>query len=186
MKLPTWLEAVLAIALIVAAVSWYRAHDALRDALAQKDVLVHERADLQAQIDAAGKAELKANNALETERKKPATVQTVMKFIPMPGPIQYVPATPLEPAHIEITGDPQQNLDALQNFGIGCQECRNSLDARNTQYADLQKQLQLSDQNAKNWEKAARKGSGFWFRAREWGIRAGFAAGGYAAGRVMK
>lgn len=185
MKLPTWLEAVLAVGLCFALVSFWKSHEALRDALAQKDVLQHERNDLQAQIDSAGKAEQKANAALEIERKKPATVQTVTKYLPIPLPgkveVQEVAGTPM----LTVSGDPQANLNAIQDMELKCKECDNSLAARNEQNADLAKQLALSDQNAKNWQKAAQHGSGFWARAKEWGIRAGFAAGGYEAGKLM-
>lgn len=182
-KLPTWLEAVLGICLVLALWSWLSAHNALRDALAQKDVLMHEKADLQGRIEAAGKAEQAANQALEAERRKPATIQTVTKYIPLPGPIQ-IQQEQGKPPELVISGDAQKNLDALQNFGIECQECKNSLAARNSQFADLQKQLAISEQNAKNWEKAAHKGTGFWARSKEWGIRLAFAGGGYAAGRL--
>ena len=185
MKIPTWLEAALAIGLLLAGWSWFRAHDALRDALAQKDVLTHEKADLQSRIDASGKAEQKANQALDDLRRKPATVQTVTKLIPIPGPVE-IREVPGKAPEVVIGGDAQKTLDALQNFGIDCEKCKNSLLARDSQYADLQKQLQLSDQNGKNWEKAAHKGTGFWARTKEWGIRAGFAFGGYAAGKTMK
>jgi hypothetical protein len=185
MKLPTWLEIVLAVCVAIAAVSWFRSHEALRDALAQKDVLIHERADLQKQITDAGAAEQKANTALEAERAKPATVQTVTKLLPYPVPghvdIQPVNGTPT----LTISGDPQANLQAIQDNEIKCLECRNSLEARNAQFADLQKQLELSDKNAKNWQAAAQKDTGFWARAKEWGIRIGFAAGGYGAGRLL-
>jgi len=185
LKLPTWLEAVLVVALVVALFSFWRSHEALRDALAQQDVLKHEKADLQERIESAGKAEKAANALLEAERKKPATVNTVTKFIPLPGPVE-IRTDPGKPSELVIGGDPQKNLDALQNFGIECQECKNSLAARNSQFADLQKQLTLSEQNAENWKKAANKGSGFWARSKEWGIRVGFAAGGYAVARATK
>lgn len=188
MKIPTWLEAVLAVGLVLAGIAWFRAHDALRDALAQKDILQHERADLQGQIDSVGKAEQKANAALEVERKKPATIQKVTEYLPSPlpkGSQLAVQTAPDGKQEVVLKGDVQKNLDYVQGEELKCKECDNSLQARNAQFADLEKQLQLSDQNAKNWQKAAQRGSGFWQRAKEWGIRAGFAAGGFEAGRLM-
>ncbi len=171
---------------VIGARSWFLAHEALRDALAQKDVLQHEIGDLQKSIEAAGKAEQKAISDLETERRKPATVETVTKWLPYPLPgkidVQPVNGTPT----LTLSGDPDANLQAIQDMEIKCLECQTSLKTRDTQYADLRKQLTLAEQNAKNWEKAAGKGTGFWAKAREWGIRGGFALGGYAAGRAMK
>lgn len=187
MKVPTWLEAVLGVALILAGWSWFRSHEALRDALAQQDVLKQEKQDLQGRIEAAGKAEKAANQALEAERRKPATVETVTHYLPvtLPGKIEIVHDATGSPV-LAVSGDVQANLNAIQDMEIKCLECQNSLKARTDQYSDLQKQLAISEQNAENWKKAAGKGQGFWARTKEWGIRAGFAAGGYAAGRVMK
>lgn len=182
MKLPTWLEVILGVAVLLAGWSWLRAHEALRDALAQKDVLVEQMHDLQGRINAAGLAEQKANQQLEAARNKPATVQTVTQYIPLPGQIK-IQQDPGQPPQLVVVGDSQQNLNALQAFGIECQQCKNSLAARNQQYADLQKQLALSEQNAKNWEKAAGHKTGFWAHTKEWGIRLAFAGGGYIAGR---
>lgn len=186
-KLPTWLEAVLGICLVLALWSWLSAHNALRDALAQKDVLMHEKADLQGRIEAAGKAEQAANQALEAERSRPATVQTVTKFLPAPLPNGSeigIQTSPEGKPQLVVTGDPQANLNAIQDMEIKCLECTNSLAARNAQFADLQKQLTLSEQNAKNWEKSAGRKTGFWAHAKDWGIRLAFAGGGYAAGRL--
>jgi len=176
---------VLAVALAVLGfVSWLKSHDALRDALAQKDVLMQQKADLQERIDAAGKAELKAIADLETERKKPATVETVTKWLPYPIPgkidVQPVNGVPT----LTVSGDPAANLQAIQDMEIKCLECQTRLKSRDEQYSDLQKQLALSEQNAKNWERAAGHKTGFWAKAKDWGIRIGFAAGGYAAGRL--
>lgn len=171
---------------VVGFISWIRSHDALRDALAQKDVLQHEIGDYQAKIDAAGKAEKDALSSLEAERKKPATVATVTKWLPLPLPgkvdIQPVNGMPT----LTVSGDPQANLQAIQDMEIKCAECDASLKTRNAQYSDLQKQLELSKQNAANWEKAAGHKTGFWAKAQEWGIRIGFAGGGFLAGKVMK
>lgn len=189
MKLPTWLEAVLAIGLLVALVAFWNSHNALRDALAQKDVLQHEIGDLQGRITAAGKAEQAANQALEAERKKPATIQTVTKFLPAPLPQGSqigIQTSPEGKPQLVVTGDPQANLQAIQDMEIKCLECKTSLATRELQYADLQKQLELSEQNAKNWQKAAGKGTGFWERTKQWGIRIAFAGGGYALGKLGK
>jgi hypothetical protein len=194
MKIPTWLEIVLSVGLAIAAVSWFRSHEALRDALAQKDMIQHQTSDLQAQINAAGQSEKKALADLEDARNKPATVQTVTKYLPAPLPSgSAIEAVPQDASNFKVSsgdlvlhGDPQTNLNWVQGMELSCQECKTSLEARETQYADLQKQFALSEQNAKNWQKAAGANSGFWNRAKEWGIRTGFAAGGYAAGKVMK
>jgi len=99
------------------------------------------------------------NAALEAEKNKPATVVTVQKYIPLPGPIQFVEATPLEPAHIEITGDPQQNLDALQNFGIDAKECKNSLLACNASLDKKQKVFDVMQQSRDEWRNTANGGT---------------------------
>lgn len=99
-----------------------------------------------------------ANDALEAEKKKPATVKTVTKFIQLPGEIKVV-QVPGQPDHIEITGPAQPNLDALQKFGIECQECKNSLLARNTELAEKDKQLSLRTQERDTWKAAAQGGT---------------------------
>lgn len=189
MKLPTWLEAILAVGLLLMGYAWLKSHEALRDALAQQDVLKLQSKQLQDKIDAAGKAEQAANAALEAERNKPATIQTVARYLPAPLP-QGSELTVQPDAkgtdQLVLTGDVQKNLQAIQGMEISCQECNNSLTARNSQLSDLQKQLDLSQQDAANWKKAAGKGSGFWTRAKEWGIRIGFAGGGYLAGRAVR
>jgi hypothetical protein len=70
---------------------------------------------------------------LENLRSKPATIQTVTKYLPVPLPsgsqIQIQPATGTQPAQLVVTGDPQANLDAFQKGNIVCAENKVNLDA---------------------------------------------------------
>jgi hypothetical protein len=67
-------------------------------------------------------------SAIDQELNKPATIQTVTKYIKVPG--QFVITQPAgQPAKIEINGDPQQNLNAFQDYARICEECKVNLEA---------------------------------------------------------
>lgn len=80
---------------------------------------------------------------LESQRptaQTPATPQTVTKFIPLPGPIQVV-TEPGKLPTVEIGGDAQQNLDALQNYAIDCSECKVNLKAAQSTIESQKKEI---------------------------------------------
>ncbi len=93
---------------------------------------------------------------LEAERKKPATVQTVTKFLPSPLAVgseikvEQLPDSPVP--QLVVTGDAQKNLQAIQSMEIDHQECKQNLDA-------CVKEKEQFKENAKNWESAAKGGS---------------------------
>lgn len=80
--------------------------------------------------------------ALEAERRRPATVETVTKYVKIPGGFEVVDAGAGQPAHIEISGDPQKNLDALTQFGIDCAEASVNLGACQKTAAEHTTQIQ--------------------------------------------
>lgn len=93
---------------------------------------------------------------LEAARNKPATVQTVTKYLPLPLPakseikLETLPDSPLP--QIVLTGDAQENLKAIQNMEIAHLKCDNDLQAC-TKGKDEWKG------NSQNWENAAKGGS---------------------------
>lgn len=129
-------------------------------AAADKKIAGYEQ-DIKA-INAKAKA---ANDALELEKKKPATVKTVQTYVPIPGQFVLVDS-PGQPQYIEITGDPQQNLDALQNFGVDSRECKNSLLACNAALDKKQKELDVMTGSRDEWRNAA-NGGNKWARTKK-------------------
>ena len=133
-------------ALALALGAWLRAHDAYKDADSQAKLLSVYLKQKQAEIDAAGEREKKALSDLEAERKKPATVQTVTKLLPMPLPgtveVQKVNDVPT----LTVTGDPQANLNAIRDMEVQCAECKVSLQSRRL---SIQRQSTSSRQRRK-------------------------------------
>ena len=171
-------------ALALALGAWLRAHDAYKDADSQAKLLSVYLKQKQAEIDAAGEREKKALSDLEAERKKPATVQTVTKLLPMPLPgsveVQKVNDVPT----LTVTGDPQANLNAIRDMEVDCQECKVSLQARETQYSAAIDQLKAAEKDRDNWKAAAKAHSGFWKGLKNDAIKIGIgAAAGYALSR---
>jgi hypothetical protein len=93
---------------------------------------------------------------LEAERKKPATVQTVTKFLPSPLAIgseikvEQLPDSPVP--QLVVTGDAEKNLQAIQDMEIKHLECDKNLDA-------CGKERDQWKLNSANWESAAKGGS---------------------------
>jgi len=93
---------------------------------------------------------------LEAERKKPATVQTVTKFLPSPLAVgseikvEQLPDSPVP--QLVVTGDAQKNLQAIQSMEIDHLECKKNLDA-------CTKERDQWKLNSENWEQAAKGGS---------------------------
>lgn len=99
----------------------------------------------------------KAKDAeLDAARSKPATVQTITKYLPMPLPpkseikLETLPDSPTP--QIVLTGDPDANLKAIQNMEIDHLKCDNDL------VACTKERDQWKD-NSQNWETTAKGGS---------------------------
>jgi hypothetical protein len=122
-------------------------------AAADKKIAGKEQEIKQIQADRDAK-----NAALEAEKKKPATVKTVQTYVKIPGQFILV-QQPGQPEHIEITGDVQQNLDALQDDGIDAQECKNSLLACNASLDKKQKEFDVMQHDRDEWKNTANGGT---------------------------
>src|SRR5690242_5551402 len=68
---------------------------------------------------------------LEEARKKPATVETVTKYLPLPLPpkseikVETLPDAPLP--QLVLTGDAQENLNAIRDMEVAHLKCDNDL-----------------------------------------------------------
>lgn len=93
---------------------------------------------------------------LEAARNKPATVQTVTKYLPLPLPakseirLETLPDSPLP--QIVLTGDAQENLKAIQNMEIAHLKCDNDL-------AACHAELKTMTEDRDNWKDSAKGGS---------------------------
>lgn len=118
---------------------------------------------------------------LEAARNKPATVQTVTKYLPLPLPakseirLETLPDSPLP--QIVLTGDAQENLKAIQNMEIAHLKCDNDLQA-------CSKEKDEWKGNSQNWENAA-KGGSKWHRAVKELKCLGVLGGGAGLGSVL-
>jgi hypothetical protein len=191
----------LAIAVLVIAFSWLKAHDAWRDAAAFKrgeDNAIHQAqavgAAAQQHSDQVGKQEKHDVAAIEKQAAKPASTADIRSLVQSLIPHTQV-ETIQEPGGVELLAIPntQENRDALQQDKAQCDICTVSLAARNKQFEDAQTQLKAKDLEIKGltterdkYQSAADKGSGFWARAKEWGVRIGIAGLSYEAGRHSK
>jgi len=96
------------------------------------------------------------DSELEAARNKPATVQAVTKYLPLPLPpkseikLETLPDTPIP--QIVLTGDAEANLKAIQDMEISHLKCDNDLSA-------CTKEREQYKLNAQNWENAAKGGS---------------------------
>lgn len=158
------LYSLLILAVLGVGLCWLRAHDAYRDAVADAKLLKVYMGQKDAEIAAAHDAEKKALADFESARNKPATVQTVTKYLPSHLPagsaISLVP-TPQGNA-LQLSGDADTNLKYLQNMELDCQECKASLLARNTEYNALQDKFKAMQKEKDDWQTAAKTGKGFW------------------------
>jgi len=127
-----------------------RAQDAViqqaRDAIAESE---KKRAQAIADLDAA--------------RNKPATVQTVVKYLPAPLPegsevkTEQLPDAP--GTQIVLSGDPQANLQALLNMELAHKECEINLQSCSEKLTAEEQKEQAATKQRDEWQKAARGGS---------------------------
>lgn len=116
------LVAMLAIA-VVAGVAWFRAHEAWKDK--ERQVAVEEtlQGAFKQQIKQIQADHQQAIDQLEAITSKPATIQSVTKLLPvqLPGQIQIqqVDGKPT----LTVSGDPQKNLDKIQEAEASCAKC---------------------------------------------------------------
>lgn len=193
----------LAIALLVAGFCWLRAHDAWRDASAFKrgeDNAIHQAqatgAAAQQHSDQVGKQEKQDVTAIEKKAARPASTEDTRKLIQMLVPhtqVEVLPAPGGNGEELLAIANTQENRDALQQDKAQCDICAVSLAARNQQFQDAQTELKAKaieikglTQERDKFKSAADKGSGFWARAKEWGVRIGIAGLSYEAGKHSK
>jgi hypothetical protein len=191
----------LAIALLVAAFCWLKAHDAWRDAASFKrgeDNAIHQAqaagAAAQQHSDQVEKQEKHDVAAIEKKAAAPASTDDTRKLVQMLVPHAQV-ETIEQPGGAELLAisNTQENRDALQHDKAQCDICSVSLTARNKQFEDAQTRIKAKQDEIAGltlerdkYKSAADKGSGFWARAKEWGVRIGIAGLGWGAGRITK
>jgi len=116
--------------------------------------------DQQKSDDARLKAVL---DQLEQARNKPATVQTVTKYLPAPLPagsevkIEQLPDSPAP--QLVLTGDVQKNLDAIQGMEIRHLQCDKSLETCKSNGVIAAKKLSEMTGDRDNWRDTAKGGS---------------------------
>lgn len=195
-----FLYPILAIALIVAGVSWLKAHDAWKDAAAfqrgkDEQVKASQAVATAAEkhSDLVAKQETKDVAAIQKQAEKPLSEKDVMDLINAMLPDAHASAgVTSEGKPAVVLPDAPEARKEIQDYKAGCDICAVRLKARDEQFQDQQTQLKAKDDELTatrlerdRWKVAAGK-HGFWGNVKEWGIRIGFAAGGYAAGKVMK
>ena len=93
---------------------------------------------------------------LQAVKNKPATVETVTKYLPLPLPpkseikVETLPDAPLP--QLVLTGDAQENLNAIRDMEVAHLKCDNDLTA-------CGKERDQWKLNSQNWESAAKGGS---------------------------
>jgi hypothetical protein len=159
--------------LILLACSIWIVKQEIAQARAEERSKAHE--DTIKQIEDVRKAK---DAELDAARNKPATVQTVTKYLPLPLPpkseikLETLPDSPTP--QIVLTGDADANLKAIQNMEIDHLKCDNDLLA-------CGKEKEQFKQNAQNWENAA-KGGSKWHRFGKEAKCLGVLGGGAAIG----
>ncbi len=176
-----YLPVVVALLLIAALgfVSWFRAHEALHEAALDAKTKEADIRLQQQKIDTAQANEKKANDALDLEKKKPATVETVVRYLPAPLPQGSGIAIGKDAQGkdaVIVSGDTKANLDYIQTQEIECQKCKNSLAARTTELEGTQSQLKSMTQERDDFKKLAKPS--FLTKTKEAATLGGCAAGG--------
>jgi hypothetical protein len=126
--------------------------------------------------------------ALEAERKKPATVQTVTKFLPAPLPagsevkIEQLPDAPKP--QLVVTGDAQANLQAIQNMEIAHLECEKNLLSCRDIVTQKDSVIAAVSKERDTWKETAKGGSKTHRFVRTLKV-IGCAGGGAALGSVI-
>jgi hypothetical protein len=158
--------------LVWAGYGWLKTHDELTKAsvstaVQQKDIDAL-KSDEQ-QTAATLKQQLQV---LEAQKSTPATPQQIVidasKLVPsLPQPLQVTTA----PVNPQLPDGPQKqqviipadDMNALRNYGVSCQENADKLNACTKTSVDTQKQVADLTTQRDTWEKAA-KGGSFWHR----------------------
>src|SRR5262249_3330542 len=105
----------------------FRQHEAAKDAKHQEEIQ-RIAADNIIKIQAVQQEKLK--ELMELAKQK-ATPQSVTQLLPiqLPGQVQIQPVGPEQKPTLVVTGDPQANLQAIQDAEVKCAKCRIDLDA---------------------------------------------------------
>lgn len=127
----------LGIVVLAAGISWFRAHDAWKDFQHQAQV---ESLSVQ-HVKEIAAIRAQETSALQALASRPATIQTVTKLLPIPLPgtiaTQVVEGKPT----LTISGDPQKNLQAIQEMEVQCAQCKIDLRAETATNTELNTQI---------------------------------------------
>src|SRR5262249_16954853 len=135
----------LVIALLAGLFLWHKSE--LATARAEERVKAQEGMIQSAKdaITASEKARQQAISDLEDARAKPATVQTVTRYLPMPLPdgselkVEKLPDAPAP--QIVVSGDAAKNLQAIQEMELAHKECDVNLKSCSEKAAATQQQM---------------------------------------------
>lgn len=114
-------------------------------------------------IAASEKAREQAISDLEAARSKPATVQTVTKYLPVPLPagseVRVEKLADAPAPEIVLSGDAEKNLQAIQEMEIAHKECDVNLKSCSEKSAADQQQIAGLGRERDAWKETARGGS---------------------------
>lgn len=131
---------------------------------------IKEIQKVQAEKDKAVKEAL---DKLAQVKAKPATVQTVTKYVPIPMPLksEIKIETPEQgPPQIALTGDVQENLDWIKNMEVSHLECDKKLEGCQSKVTSGEQKLKQMTDDRDNWESTAKnKPRGFFNRVKQAG-----------------
>jgi len=140
-------------------------------------------------IAASEKARTQAIADLEVERTKPATVQTVLKYLPAPLPqgsevkIEKLPDAPAP--QLVLSGDAMKNLQAIQDMEIVHKECEVNLKSCTEKQAAQDQQIKALTAERDTWKQTAQGGSKLHRFGKALKV-IGCASGGAALGSLWK
>src|SRR5215831_6162093 len=154
---------ILAVALLAGFYLWHKSEVAMarsEERVKAQDAVVQSARETMAATESARK---QAIAELETARSKPATVQTVTRYFPMPLPegseikVAKLPDAP--GPQLVMTGDADKNLQAIQDMEIAHKECDVNLKSCSEKAAAYQQQAGALIKERDAWKETAKGGS---------------------------
>jgi hypothetical protein len=178
----------LAAALLIGSYLWHKSDVAIARAeerVRAQDAVIESAKEA---IAASERDRKQAISELESARSRPATVQTVTKYLPMPLPpgseVKIEKLADAAAPQIVLTGDAGKNLQAIQEMEIAHKECDVNLKSCSEKSAAGQQQIAALIKERDTWKETAKGGSRFHRLGKALKI-VGCAGGGAALGSVL-
>lgn len=185
-------------ALLLVGFCWLRAHDAWRDAQSfqhgkDEQIRASQAQGAQAEKHSEAVATQEKHDVAKIEKQaaQPLSEKDVVDLINamLPNAHAQEGVTPEGKPAVVLPDAPEARKE-FQDYKAGCDICSVRLKARDEQFQDQQAQMKAKDDELTatrlerdKWEAAAGK-HGFFGNLKQWGLRIGFAAGGYEIGRL--